>query len=278
MRCHPPTESHSSDEQTQPANSTTTVPESSAPSADAHEPIDSPPDPMSEREPEPEPKAECPLPSREESSDAKPAAADFDSGKTPDGAEKPKEPGDGCANRAAAADSSGHVPPRQFIPSWDEETNSMMQEEIELLQSEVAERDARIQELTAVLDNAGEPVAEVDVVEVENLMSRLDDLLNELSHGDQRIRSLEELLRSAQEANQAEQDERQQIEKWLNDIECRLSERQSEWVAEREVLLRRLEEHKQQRDELYQQLDQAAASSQAEVPHGALQKLQQQVD
>ena len=108
---------------------------------------------------------------------------------------------------------------------------------------------------------------------------RLEDLLNELSHGDQRIRSLEEMLRASQEANQAEQEERQQIEKWLNDIESRLTERQSEWLAEREVLLGRLEKQREQRDELYQQLEQATAAVPApEVPRGALQKLQSQID
>jgi hypothetical protein len=172
-------------------------------------------------------------------------------------------------------------PPRRSRTaiSWDEETNALLQEEIELLQSELAERDARIQELTAVVETATDPVPTTDAAEMDHLMSRLEELLDELSRGDQRIRSLEELLRAAQEANQAEQEERQQIEKWLNDIEERLAERESEWRAECEVLAGRMEKVCQQRDELYQQLDKAtAAVPSPEVPRGVLKKLQKHVD
>ncbi len=176
------------------------------------------------------------------------------------------------------ADAGASAPPRPFPLSTDEEAIALMQEEIELLQAELAERDARIRELDALVES-GTPVTPVpDASELDGLMGRLDDLLSELGQGDQRIRSLEEMLRASQEANQAEQEEREQVEKWLNDIESRLAERQAEWTAERDVLTRRIEEQRVQRDELYRQLEQATAAVSSEVPRGALQKLQNELD
>ena len=118
-----------------------------------------------------------------------------------------------------------------------------------------------------------------DAAELDGLMARLEELLDELNRGDQRVRSLEELLRAAQEANQAEQEERRQIDKWVSDIEGRLAEREAERNAEREVLDRHLAALSAQRDDLLQQLDRAtAAAPTPEIPRGMLQKLQSQID
>jgi hypothetical protein len=93
---------------------------------------------------------------------------------------------------------------------------------------------------------------QVDSEDVLRLTHRLEELLDELQHSDQRVHDLEELLRLSDHANQAEQDERHQLENWIQEIERRVSQRDSETDAE----LARLQNRNA---ELQSQLQQAEA-------------------
>jgi hypothetical protein len=112
----------------------------------------------------------------------------------------------------------------------------------------LAERDARINELTAHSGGqtgfSGEPHPDTDA-----LVSRLEQLLDELERKDEREASLQEMLRLAEEANRAEREEREQIESWLNEIEQRIAERETEWHAARDELGQRIETLTYERDQ-----------------------------
>ena len=139
-------------------------------------------------------------------------------------------------------------------------TNELLNEELELLrsevhflQTEVAEKDQKIAELSTNqnLHNDGN---EDDVFETERLVMRLEELLGELRSSDQRVKNLEDLLRLSDEANRAEAEERTQIESWLNEIESRLGQRQAEWDAETDKLKNQLSESEQRRQQAESQI------------------------
>lgn len=111
--------------------------------------------------------------------------------------------------------------------------------EAEQLRTDLAQRDAEIAELK---DQSNREVAEADDETTVRLVGRLEDLLDELQNSDQRVLELEQQLRVSDEANQAELEERQQLESWVQEIEQRVAQREAESQAEMENLRQQLSE------------------------------------
>jgi hypothetical protein len=139
--------------------------------------------------------------------------------------------------------------------SGDQETFDMLRAEVEQLQLELAERDAQLAEVLAA-DDEGETPA--DGPSLNQLLERLEDLLGELDRSDERMATLEELLRMSEEAHNAEREERRQLESWLGDIESVFGEREATWDAEMTVLRNHVASLATERDQLLQQMTQPA--------------------
>src|SRR5262245_11043947 len=107
-----------------------------------------------------------------------------------------------------------------------QETVDLLRAEISQLEQELADRDAKITELTETLSAGGSTAETPDESQPDTLalVARLEQLLDELDRKDQREASLQELLRAAEDANEAEHEERAQIESWLAEIERRVGE------------------------------------------------------
>jgi hypothetical protein len=145
----------------------------------------------------------------------------------------------------------------------DRETVNLLQAEIALLQSELAERDVQIAELAgghfaAAEDGAASsPQADrEDTVPV----SRLQQSLCELEQADQRIAELERLLQLAEEARHAAWDERQQIESWVGQIEVRIEQWMTERRAENDLLQNQLRQSRIECNRLREQVPRAVPS------------------
>jgi DNA repair exonuclease SbcCD ATPase subunit len=143
--------------------------------------------------------------------------------------------------------------------TYDRETVALMQAEIEDLQAALAQRDAeRFHDSSDEQSDGGHPARESDEV-----LQRMQELVDEANRGDERVAVLEEMLHASEDANRSEQEERHQLEAWVGDIEKRIGQREDEHVAELEALRQRLEESNQRIDRLQQQLRQAAHSGNA---------------
>lgn len=162
--------------------------------------------------------------------------------------------------------------------SFEQETIALLRDEIELLQEMLAQRDAQLAERNAAADEPGAPnAATIDDGDSEALLARMEQLLEEAACGDERVALLEEMLQAAEEANQAEQEERRQLEAWVGDIERRISQRDGQRNAEVEALRGRLEEAVQEREQAQLQLKQAASVGNApQYYEESLDRLQQQ--
>lgn len=140
--------------------------------------------------------------------------------------------------------------------AWDQETFEILRAEVEQLQLEVAERDAQLAEALAANH---ESETSVEGVSIDQLMGRLETLLDELDRSDERMAALEELLRVTEEANRDEREERRQMESWLGDIESVFGEHQATWDAEMTALRNQTAAVAAERDQLLRQLTQPAA-------------------
>ncbi len=123
----------------------------------------------------------------------------------------------------------------------------LLRSEVEYLQSELALRDARAEEPHVTVGTQSQPLVAIHENEVLRLVNRLEELLAELQTSDERVRHLDDLLRASDEANQAEQEERRQLESWLNEIESRVSQREADMEADAEKLRLRCESSDRQR-------------------------------
>ena len=100
----------------------------------------------------------------------------------------------------------------------------LLRSEIESLQFELAERDRQFAESASPQPNQfDEDNAELQEL-VEQFEARMKDMAHELECSEDRIRTLNDLLQAVEEANMAERDERQHMEKWLAEIESRLGD------------------------------------------------------
>lgn len=150
--------------------------------------------------------------------------------------------------------------------------------EVEQLRFEIADRDTQIMTLKQKLaecDNGGS----VDESETLKLVSRMEDLLDELQVSDERVQTLEELLRVAEQATVAEREERAQMEKWVTEIEKRVGQREAESQAEIEGLARQLQIEKQDADVVQAQLESiATATESAQKQSEAVAMLNKQIE
>lgn len=167
---------------------------------------------------------------------------------------------------------------------FDKETIEMLRAELELLQDELAERDAQLQQLQdgSTIDLHGEAAASGETTtesETATLVDRLEQLLDELQQSDERVGSLEEMLRLADEATLAEQDERRQLEAWVSDIEERIIQREADWTTEKESLQRQAEELRAERDRAERGLQESAREGDMAVPmDGLIDGLREQIE
>lgn len=161
-----------------------------------------------------------------------------------------------------------------------QETLDILRDEVAQLQRELADRDARISDLNQLVDTIGpqDRTADEPTPDTLALVTRLEELLDELEHKDKREASLEGQLRAAEEAGRAEQEERRQIEAWLSEIEERVGQREAEWKAASESLHQRLDEVTAERDRAEQTLaDVAAGRGTAALPNELPAELRQQI-
>lgn len=171
------------------------------------------------------------------------------------------------ARSAATRPDAAPADPGYEFDAFQQDSIATLQAEIETLQGELAERDAQLAELSDWADGhqpQGDPTADDTAAETAALADRLEQLLDELERSDGRISQLEDLLRLAEDAKRAEQEERRQLESWVGDIEHRVAQWESEWQAEIETLQQRIEQLTSERDRAEQRLQQVAAGDRPE--------------
>jgi chromosome segregation ATPase len=167
-----------------------------------------------------------------------------------------------------------HVAGDEPADPFDLEMVELMKSEIQQLQHEVAQREARIAELTAT----ARPADEDEDVEPDALLARLEDLLTELQLSDERAATLEDLLRAADEATRAEADERRQLAAWVGDIEARIAEREAEWQAGQEVLQQRIDDLNAERERFGERLKELGSKEGAAVSAQVIESLREEVE
>ena len=128
----------------------------------------------------------------------------------------------------------------------DNEDVELLRMEVEQLRFELAEKDIQVRTFQDNAAASEERSTSNEDPQTLKLVERLEELLEELKSSDERVRGLEELLRLSDQATQAEQEEREQLELWVNEIENRLEQRESESNAELERLTKRLQETRAQ--------------------------------
>ncbi|MFY9255679.1 MAG: FHA domain-containing protein [Fuerstiella sp.] len=134
--------------------------------------------------------------------------------------------------------------------------NDPFQEEmIELLRAEVMELQAALEERQLLTEPASSP-ENVDsdddhylaAADADRLVTRLEQLLQELEKKDGQVATLTDLLAATEEASRAVQDEKRNLNLWLEDIEARFGDREKDWQSQREKLQQRLDEATAERD------------------------------
>lgn len=178
----------------------------------------------------------------------------------------PSDPwGDTSENAGLSAADLDWDPAEIDDDQVDAEIVQLLKSEIEDLRIQVAERDEQLAELSGMPTSADDDSqhgrsqhSDSDEFGSVDLVQRVDDLLAELEEHDERVATLQELLQVSEIQNQAEQEERNCLEQWLNEIEKRIGDRDAEWQAEQDSLRERLVAVSQERDQTQQQLHAAA--------------------
>ena len=155
--------------------------------------------------------------------------------------------------KALAAMNPGDDSPFDDVGEPADGQTSLLREEIEHLQLELNRRDEEIEELMNRSAN-GSPAVPGETADSGQLVERLDQLLGELQHSDERVRNLETLLQTADDAAQAEREEREQLGIWVSEIESRIAEREQQWTVEQQ----RLEAQLAEATERYERAEQNA--------------------
>ncbi|QEG20663.1 FHA domain-containing protein [Mariniblastus fucicola] len=173
-------------------------------------------------------------------------------------------------------DETGDVPYGFAAPEFNDEFVSAdevraLRMENEQLRFELAKRS------TSPSSQDAEVLSREQTVK---LVSRLEELLQELKRSDVRARDMEELLRSADQATQDEQEERKQIEKWVSELESRVTQRESETEAEVQQLRKLLDEARasqQESNAALQRVIDAKTSEGETVPVAVVEDLRNQI-
>lgn len=155
---------------------------------------------------------------------------------------EPDWPDDSAATETERFDDLWSDPmPEEPAESALSQELELLRSEVEYLQSELALREAYADVPLVVAGSESQPPTTTDEKEILRLVNRLEELLAELQTSDERVRHLDDLLRASDEANQAEQEERRQLESWLNEIENRVSQREADMEADAEKFRLRCE-------------------------------------
>lgn len=137
-------------------------------------------------------------------------------------------------------DEDSEVPFGFAAPGFTDETVS-----IDELQTLRMENEQLRFELSQQGSNSSQNSDLLSREQTVKLVSRLEDMVVELKRSDARALEMEELLRSADQATQDEQEERKQIEKWVSELESRVTQRESEAAGEIQTLKKLLAEARQ---------------------------------
>lgn len=146
---------------------------------------------------------------------------------------------------------------------FQDEMIELLKSEVTQLQSELTQRDARIGELM----DSGDTVVSAPVVddaELEKLCARLEELLTELDDKDEELTVLNQQLLAAEDANHAEQNERRQLENWVEEIEERVIARDDEWETKLGELQARLTQAQDERRETESAASEASTDARVE--------------
>ncbi|MEZ6066807.1 MAG: FHA domain-containing protein [Planctomycetaceae bacterium] len=124
----------------------------------------------------------------------------------------------------------------QAAISYQTIEDPFQQEMIELLQAEVVQLQA---ELSRNAHGGDRELIRPAVVasddelltreEIDRLANRLEQLLRELDERDEQVGLLQQHLQAAENRLEAERDERERIDTWVNEIESRCADREAEW-------------------------------------------------
>jgi len=153
----------------------------------------------------------------------------------------------------------------------------LLRDEIESLTLELAERDQQLLMLNQQVESGG---TSGDIEDTSRMVARMEQLLDELQSADGRIRTFEELLRASDDATQAEQEERRQLESWVNQIEDRVTAREEEANAETKRLNNRVHDlltQQKHHEQVIENALQKRSSDGNEQSNELVQSLQEQV-
>ena len=118
----------------------------------------------------------------------------------------------------------------------------------------------------------------LSVQQSQQLLDRLENMLNELQQKDEQVATLTDLLEAAEETNRLERDERGQLNNWLQDIEQRFGSREQEWQAERAELNKQLQLITAERDRAENTVKADSASGKLQAAQNLLQALRVTAD
>ena len=140
--------------------------------------------------------------------------------------------------------------------TYDRATVELLQAEIDDLRTALAARDAEAASEPAQIS---EGTADGQADAPDQVLQRMQELIEEANRADERVMILEEMLHAAEDANRAEVEERSHLEAWVGDIEKRVGQREQEHQAEQDALRKRLSSSEDDIAKLHQKLQQAAA-------------------
>jgi hypothetical protein len=146
--------------------------------------------------------------------------------------------------------------------TFDRETVALLQAEIEDLRAALAQRDADQMVEVESAERANDPTIED---QPDDVLQRMQELIDEANRSDERVALLEEMLLAAEDTNRSEREERSQLEAWVRDIEKKVGDREEEHAAELEALKARLQESAEQQQRLQKQLRKAASGGDADA-------------
>ncbi len=129
--------------------------------------------------------------------------------------------------------------------TYDRETVALLQAEIEDLRAALAQRDA---DHGNEHDGIDETFESSTIDESDEVLLRMQELIEEANRSDEQVALLEEMLHAAEDANRSEREERNQLEAWVRDIEQRIGTREEEHAAEIDSFKHRLQESSDQQD------------------------------
>ena len=163
------------------------------------------------------------------------------------------------------------------------ESDPFQQEMIELLREEVVSLQnqlAQAHEASLISGDSDSCLLDEPApsqAEIERLAARLDDLLGELTQRDDQVELLQSLLHTAEDANQAELEEREQLSKWLSEFEQRFGEKAQEWKSETQYLTEKIRLLESERSETQAAIQADETSVEAEALHRVIESLRAQL-